>query len=74
MSTRDLTTLADHAVVMSTDIDTPTGERDLWRAISREIRAYLGREQVRMAGNAVTPPAARDLIATAVAALDGTAA
>lgn len=32
------------------------------------------REQVRMAGNAVTPPAARDLIGTAVAALEGQAA
>lgn len=32
------------------------------------------REQVRMAGNAVTPPAARDLIAAAVAALEGQAA
>ncbi len=29
------------------------------------------REQVRMAGNAVTPPAARDLIATVVEALTG---
>lgn len=32
------------------------------------------REQVRMAGNAVTPPAARDLIGAAVAALEGSAA
>lgn len=32
------------------------------------------REQVRMAGNAVTPPAARDLIGAAVAALEGDAA
>lgn len=31
------------------------------------------REQVRMAGNAVTPPAARDLIATVVEALEGAA-
>ena len=29
------------------------------------------REQVRMAGNAVTPPAARDLIACVVAAITG---
>lgn len=32
------------------------------------------REQVRMAGNAVTPPAARDLIATVIDALEGVAA
>lgn len=32
------------------------------------------REQVRMSGNAVTPPAARDLVATVVAALEGRAA
>ena len=29
------------------------------------------REQVRLAGNAVTPPAARDLIATLAAAITG---
>jgi DNA (cytosine-5)-methyltransferase 1 len=32
------------------------------------------REQVRMAGNAVTPPAARDLVTTVAATLNGAAA
>ena len=44
MSTRDLTQLADHAGTMLTHPDTPPLERDLWRSISREIRAYLDRD------------------------------
>ena len=36
-----------------------------------EVHQYRARERVRQLGNAVTPPAARDLIAALVEAING---
>ena len=86
---RSLTTRDAYALVMRTPGDIAAAEAQVDDVLFRMLEpseakrgmafptdyVILGnrREQVRMAGNAVTPPAARDLIATVVEALEGAA-